>query len=86
MRALGRGQAASVAFRSLGASLPYLVWNCSCGPLGKSLPGKANLLGVGVGCSHCWPIASHLYSMALIIVLPEFIFIMATNKDLLRET
>lgn len=83
MRALGRGQAAFVAFGSPGAkaSLPYLVWNRSCGLLGKSLPGKANLLGVRVACSHWLPIASHLYSMALIIVLPEFIFVMATNND-----
>lgn len=64
----------------------YLVWDCPRSLLGRSLPGKADLLGVGVGCSHWLPTVSHLYSMALIIVLPEFIFIMATNNDLLRKT
>lgn len=58
MRALGRGQAASVALRSLRAKC--LDGNCFCGLLGRSLPAKANLLGVDVGCSCCLPITSHL--------------------------
>lgn len=87
MRALGDGRVAFAAFRPQGAkaSFPYLVWNGFCGVLARSMPEKANLLRVGVGCSHCLPIASHLESMALIIVLPGLILVMAITNDLLWE-
>lgn len=50
MRALGRGLAAFAALGCWGAkaSVAYLVWNCFCGLVGRSLPGKANLLGLGL--------------------------------------
>ena len=64
----------------------YLVWNCSCGLLGRRMPEKANLLRVGVGCSHCLPTDSCSLSVALIIVLKKFLLVMATTNDLLGES
>lgn len=71
----------------MGPRPPSLIWIGTTFAVywGEACQEKPTL-GVGVGCSHRVPIASHWYGAALMIVSPEFIFIMATDNDLLRET